>query len=274
MCHPETCAACVYKTASRSVIETASPDYVYAAIVGIEGSVFNENWDYWDWDDELCRIKTAGAFKGQPTWATWRGKPVCTNHPKEIDPLKDVYGKVCDCYPNHQNKNVQMLVAVDKQRDPSVARGIENGVLNTFSMGCRVAYSNCTYCGHKAALPKDYCECVKTKRGRLMPRRDGMNHFAGVTEHNMVRVGELCHDSDGIEISIVTRPAFPNCVTLDVLELTSKIASLGASLARSSAADEVRAGKLLIKCAAADEITDEHLAAVQNILLALNNKIA
>lgn len=196
-----------------SVVDKVDPKMVYSVVRGIEGDVFNENHDLWQWESELCKKR---ADQDIYTWQTWIGKPVCVQH-QNRSPL-DHFGKVLDAWPNHDEKAVYMLLATNSELNPRLAEGIRSGVINKVSMGCAVKYSNCTYCGAVAYTVNDYCEHLRYHKGRVLPINPGLKYceVAKVGE-GRIKVGEDCHDSTGLEMSWVVNPAFPGCVSVDVL---------------------------------------------------------
>lgn len=198
-------------------IEKMTKNAIYTVVVGIAGDTFNENNDYWSWNDELLQKKASGEY----TWQTWIGKPNCMDH--KCESVLDHYGKVLDCYPNYPPKHIMMVLATDKVKSASLASGIEQGYIDKVSMSCEVEYSDCSYCGKRAASAHEYCEHIKNNRGRMLPVKKGMKHYAGAISNGFVKVGEICYGSTGREVSWVSNPAFPGCVKVETLKLADKL---------------------------------------------------
>lgn len=107
---------------------------------------------------------------------------------------------------------VDILVATDKKHSGLISK-ISSGQLNTLSMGCQVAYTYCSKCGHKAFDETDLCNHIKYQKG---------NHF--IDEFGKRRIiAELCgHKKDPssvrfIEASWVAIPAFSGAVLRNIL---------------------------------------------------------
>ena len=248
-----------------SIIEKVDPDTVYAVVRGIQGDMMNENHDLWQWKSELCQKR---ANDGLHTWQTWQGKPICVQH-KNDGPL-DHYGRVLECWPSEKEASVYMLLGTDRKLNPQLANGIERGIINKVSMGCAVEHSTCTYCGHEAKTVNDYCDHIRYEKGRPILIDHNMNYCkaASIGNGSMVRIGEDCHNSTGLEMSWVKNPAFLNSTVLELLtpdsaEEMPKAASisspvipiptqyviLGKALQHSQYEDDRKAGVLLEKMA-------------------------
>jgi hypothetical protein len=262
------------------VIEAINPNFIYSVVRGIEGDVFNENWDYWPWRSELLTKKAHGPHLGQWTWETWRNKPNCVGHINRGP--QDHYGKVADCWPNHKEQMIDMVIATDRNLNSRLCDDIEAGVMSTVSMGCGVGYSVCSKCAHIAYTPKDYCDCVKWEKGRLIPYKEAQKvaslrqgmPFIGAVDRDYLRVGEICYDSNGVEMSWVPNPAFPHCTSKGVLaapqnQKVSEYRSLAGALAYSPNPRMQRAANVLAKLASKSNITPQEDKAAIELLRAL-----
>ena len=252
-----------------AIVDRVDPAFVYSVVRGIQGDVFNENNDMWGWERELLMKR---ASDGLFTWQTWIGKPVCVQH--KSDRPEDHFGKVLDAWPNNEEKTVYMLLGTNSKLNPKLAEAVRSGIIDKVSMGCVVKYSNCTYCGNIAHTIHDYCDHLKYHKGRVLPVNDGLNYLkeAMVDDHR-VRVGEDCHESTGIEMSWVVNPAFPACTQVELLKAASsptpslkdQYQIIGRLLMRSSKEQDRKAGKVILKAASKDVITEEEKEAL-NIL--------
>jgi hypothetical protein len=113
---------------------------------------------------------------------------------------------------------VDILVATDRKHKDLVKQ-IEDGQMNSMSMGCSVDETTCTKCGHVAADETEMCPHVKYEKGNVFYDEQGNKH----------RVAELCgHEDLGgtagvtfIEASWVATPAFIGAVARNTLEIPS-----------------------------------------------------
>jgi hypothetical protein len=265
-----------------SIIGNFDKDTVYSVVAGIPGDVFNENHDMWLWKEELCSKKPSGIY----TYETWRGVPVCVGH--KNNSVLDHYGKVLDVWPDQDKKIVYMLLGTSYKLNPRLAEGIKTGVINKVSMGCVVKYSTCSYCGSVAHTVSEYCDHLRYNKGRVLPINKGLKHcdFAKVSD-SMVKVGEVCYDSMGTEMSWVVNPAFPNCVAVDILKESSEDSSndtisnvssgfnmplsdqyslLAKVLKRSSNENERKLAGLLDKAASKGNLTDSEVKAINKLI--------
>ena len=79
------------------------------------------------------------------------------------------YGHVPKSWYNPEMHRVELILAVDKQKDPETVIRIERGELPEVSMGCRVPHDVCSICGNKAAKKADYCEHITRNLKRVYP---------------------------------------------------------------------------------------------------------
>jgi len=109
---------------------------------------------------------------------------------------------------------VDILVATDRKH-AQLVKDIEDGCLNTLSMGCSVDATQCTKCGHVAADETELCPHIRYEKGNYFLDEQGTRR----------RVAELCgHPSMGrtggvtyIEASWVGAPAFTGAVMRNII---------------------------------------------------------
>ena len=65
-------------------------------------------------------------------------------------------------------KCVYLVIRIDRRVAPTIVRGYEKGFMTDVSMGCRVDHVICSYCGQKAKTRFDYCDHLKTMKGKIM----------------------------------------------------------------------------------------------------------
>ena len=94
---------------------------------------------------------------------------------------------------------VSCLLGIDRKNFPTYADQVERGVANRYSMGVRVAKSQCSICGNWAQTEADFCQHIP--------------NFKSLTVN-----GELCYERNYgltfIELSGVSVPADPTAVTM------------------------------------------------------------
>lgn len=256
---------------SAAVLEAIDPNYVYSVVHGVQGDVFNENHDRWSWDDELIRKRADGLY----TYETWKGKPNCVGHVNK-NPATDWFGSVLDCYPIHDKKTIDMVIRTDRRIPNSPAPGIEAGIINKVSMGCIVKYSNCTYCSNRSETVSDYCEHVRYMKGKEMPVPHDMHYLEGAVVDRgpmgrLVKIGEDCHDSTGVEMSWVVNPAFPACNAYDILNPrpVDQFKALGSALRWSINGYHKKAGRIITKACSKGYLESDEYDAIAELIKAL-----
>lgn len=137
-------------------------------------------------------------------------------HHVNKDPAKSIGVPVYSCY-NEDMHRVELILQVDKNAQGAgiVVQSIAQNKPVYVSMGCRVAFDECSICGNHAQTRMQYCEHLKYNLRKILP--DGRQVYA------------LNPNPKFFDISIVSRPADPMAHTLD------KIASQGINYAEELA---------------------------------------
>lgn len=81
-------------------------------------------------------------------------------HHANRDPSK-ASGVVKKAFWNPRMHRVELLVAVDDDKDPEWVKRASDGEFVPVSMGCRIKYDVCARCGNQAPTRADYCDHVK-----------------------------------------------------------------------------------------------------------------
>lgn len=133
------------------------PDYLYLKVKAVSAGEYwgdNKNNDYFpevDLKNNYKTFLTAHTFK---------------NH--ENKKIEAAIGDVLSAEWNDKMKAVYLIIRIDKKIAPSIVRGYEKGFMTDVSMGCRVSHVVCSYCGKEAKTRFDYCEHLKTMKGKVM----------------------------------------------------------------------------------------------------------
>jgi len=89
-------------------------------------------------------------------------------HHANKDPDK-AYGRVLFSARNPRMHRVELIIVIDHEKAPDVIERIENGEFPDVSMGCKVPYDICNYCGHVSRRVKDYCDDLRYRMNEIMP---------------------------------------------------------------------------------------------------------
>lgn len=148
---------------------------------------------------------------------------------------------------------VEILIAIDRKKDPSLVRGIEQGLLRAGSMGCDCLSTTCNVCHKVAYSPKDFCEHIKPgSKGKMWSLSSGKPKIASKeeVESALRKVGwnvlkrrpdrieipelglsfragiEFCNKVTFQEYSRVHRGADPDALSIEILKTASPTLSL------------------------------------------------
>lgn len=147
------------KTAAMKLPDgfTYDPDYLYLKVKAVSAGEFwgdNKNNDYFP---EIELIKHHKTFLAAHTFK---------NH--ENKKIENAIGDVLSAEWSDKMKCVYLIIRIDRRVSPTIVRGYEKGFMTDVSMGCRVDHVICSYCGQKAKTRFDYCDHLKTMKGRIM----------------------------------------------------------------------------------------------------------
>lgn len=150
------------------------PDYVYMIVRAVSAGEYwgaNKNLDYFPEEELLKGYKTflsAHTFK---------------NH--ENKNIENAIGDVLKTEWNDKMKCVELILRIDRRIAPTIARGFEKGFMTDVSMGCRIDHSVCSICGNKAKNRFEFCEHIKTMKGKVFD--DGRKVYE-------INIGPKFHD--------------------------------------------------------------------------------
>jgi hypothetical protein len=83
--------------------------------------------------------------------------------------LKKAYDISANPISEQLDGSIEVLMKIDRQRAPVIARQIDMNEKVGVSMGTAIAYSECSVCGNRAYYEKDYCNHVANGKGRHHP---------------------------------------------------------------------------------------------------------
>ena len=249
--------------ASEYEISPNPEDYIFEAIRGNTANVPNENNDAFH-KNELLRFDHR---LGKQVYRTYELKPHHINHRAENP--KNARGFILDAHyndaaspadecPNCGTKTaskegrdasgihcascgtvvkdefVELLIAVDRSKDPTFAQGVLSGVLKHGSMGCSCLRTRCNVCGKVAYTRSEFCSHIARGKGKEYDETEpGFNPVAFVvamskraSKKKVARAFEWCEGVIYDEFSRVHDPADPKAEQYEILSLNAKVAEL------------------------------------------------
>ncbi len=163
-----------------------SENFLYVRARAVTADEANNNGDF---------FSTAELEK---SYKTFIGRGVYLNHNSDF--AENSVGIILDAVWHPKEKYIECLMAIDRKNNADVVAKIENGIVNSVSMGCMVQEARCSICGNIATREEEYCEHLAGYMGR---EYDGMPVYA---------INEGCNF---YELSLVATPADESCHILD-----------------------------------------------------------
>ena len=202
-----------------------NPEFSFYRVMGVHGDSINTNGDLFKWgsrsDDKESELLRLAKNLGKYVYQTFIGKGNYKDHNNAN--VTAAVGIILDAIPNHTVKGIELLIAVDRTKDPMLVRGIDSGYITDVSMGCRVGHSYCSVCNNVAHNELEYCAHIKNWKGA---------HYSGPeTGWKNAMVFEDNRDVEFIEESWVTVGADTKAKHLE------KIAALRQAKGRSRMAE-------------------------------------
>lgn len=179
-------------------------DYFFRPVPAIISDIPNRNGVGFP----LSALLEWNTQQGRLGYATWRGKPMFEEHgkyhpdPENPDPrlaigvIADVSLRPLRGFGNNRLWKVLMLAAIDrtatdKTHTKDLVGMVERGEVNTYSMGALVGRYTCSVCG--SAIGR----CTHVDKNAVVAFRD----IDGKLGYR------LCHEIEGVELSVVLDPA-------------------------------------------------------------------
>ena len=174
-------------------------NYLYVAVRACTVDVPNLNYDMFP-HEEVGEPKNA--------YRTFIGAYNYLNHDNQ-DPAK-ARGAIIDAvyHDDPDDKWVECLIEMDRDRCPKLCSLIEAGEIDTVSMGCNVVSTTCSVCGNEAEYPFQFCEHIQQK-GHVFGDRLAY---------------EICNGVEYFELSWVYTPADATAYTIALADRDGDIA--------------------------------------------------
>ena len=179
--------------------------YLYVRARAISSRV-NKNNDGWPSEELASAYKT---FVGRPVFVDHnnddpkRTRGVIVDSKLHVDDEKtsalDPY--YADAPDNHKPPTwIELLIEVDAETYPKLAKGIRDGDIDAVSMGANIKQSVCSVCANEATTPDEFCDHIKRK---------GLTFEVTSADGEKIRkkAYEDCVGIDFFEISFVFDPA-------------------------------------------------------------------
>lgn len=170
---------------SKFIVEQKDPRFVYAIARAVTADVPNKNWDYFP----LEEIKKS--------YQTFIGRNIFLDH--NTSSVRNAVGKIIAAELREDEEGhtyVACLFKVDRQIHPDIAMKIENGIIDSVSMGANVSVAECSICSKKARREADFCTHLRNL-GQYPDYEHGTMNYS-------INTG-----LDFTELSLVSVPADP-----------------------------------------------------------------
>jgi hypothetical protein len=176
-------------------------DYVLVPVPSIISDIPNTNGDSMSRSELLRFLPDVG----QMSFETWKRKPTHLEHNnKDITQAK---GVIFDVYvrplSKFQGKHVKVvkLCGFDRTKDPRLVQEILDRQINSYSMGMRYAYYECSICGNRHG-PSIGKPCV-----HINPKKPTWRMPSGDLAYRQ------CAGIRGFELSAVKNPAYTSALS-------------------------------------------------------------
>ena len=222
-----------------------NPDHLFVKVFAIKKDEVNDNGDAFD-EEELKK----GA-------STFIGVPIFCNH--QNDDIEKARGKCVHAWYDDKAGGIFIISMIDRISYPPLARGIEEGYINSTSMGVAVGASLCSICHNCSSVADEYCDHVKNRKNKKfsgkvkcqyhnskakVEGRENKCPVCGCAKeeekeliHKEAKIHEKNYNLKFIEDSIVVNPACHDCLIQEVFNvsgLNKKVADLKVNVTKLS----------------------------------------
>ena len=157
------------------IVEQKDPRFLYAIARAVTADVPNKNKDMFP----LEEIKRA--------YTTFIGRNIFLDH--NTKSVRNAVGKIIAAELREDEEGhtyVACLFKIDRELHPDIARKIENGIIDSVSMGANVSSTQCVKCHNVAHSANEFCE--HQKNPILYPDYYAINTGVEFTELSLVSV--------------------------------------------------------------------------------------
>lgn len=170
---------------------------IYMSVRAIS-AIINLNYDGWP-AEELKK-----AYK------TFINGPIFIDH--DAADIKRTRGRIIDAeyIETEDDQWIELLLEIDAESFPLLAKHLLNGDLDSVSMGANVGEAECSICGNLAYSNADLCQHALTMKGQVV---------------NGELAYEICRDITFDEISLVFEPADSTALAKKIVHANKKQAT-------------------------------------------------
>ena len=157
------------------IVEQKDPRFLYAIARAVTADIPNKNKDMFPLDE----IKRA--------YTTFIGRNIFLDH--NTTSVRNAVGKIIAAELREDEEGqtyVACLFKIDRELHPDIARKIENGIIDSVSMGANVNNTECSICSNIATREADFC--VHQKSPSLYSNYYAINRGVEFTELSLVSV--------------------------------------------------------------------------------------
>ena len=173
------------KDMSRTYDISDNPsNYVFAQVRALHADKVNGNGD---------QARTAELIQYRPNLGTFVylsfvGKPHLEEH--DATDVRTSHGILIHStlHLGETDKPVRVLLGVDKTKNKKYAEELQSGTAFSYSMGAIAAYCQCDLCKNVATSDEEWCDHMRTYKGRYLQGRLMSESMYGVSYDELSRV--------------------------------------------------------------------------------------
>lgn len=181
------------------IVEQKDPRFVYAIARAVTADVPNKNRDMFPLDE----IKRA--------YTTFIGRNIFLDH--NTKSVRNAVGKIIAAELREDEEGqtyVACLFKIDRELHPDIAHKIENGIIDSVSMGANLHHVECSRCHHFATKESEFCDHLRN-----------LGMYSDVYS--------ISHGVEFTELSLVSVPADPTAKMHKVFNLHNGLEKVAVS---------------------------------------------
>jgi hypothetical protein len=182
-------------------------DYIFVPIITMPSDLPNRNGVGFPLD----QLTAFSIDEGRLGFETFKGKRVHLEHKNDVP--KEALGVIVDValrkmqgYGEGKVWKLLELLAIDRSKDPTYAKMILDGEMNSYSMGAWVESYICSYC-REPMTENSHCQHLHPKKPKDFYELDGQ------------LVYRLIQGMKGFETSIVATPAYLTAISDNLMSM-------------------------------------------------------